>query len=139
MSAGIVVGYDGSDCAKHALRTAIELAKALGEEVIVTFGYELSPLGGEVRDYSDSVRELAHKRVTEAGELANSEDVKVEAVVAEQDPAAALVSVAEERDARLIVVGSHGERPLSAALLRSVPHKLLHLSHRPVLVVPHDG
>ena len=35
----------------------------------------------------------------------------------------------------MIVVGSHGERPIAGALLGSVPHKLLHLSETPVLVV----
>jgi len=34
------------------------------------------------------------------------------------------------------VVGSYGEHPIKGALLGSVPHTLLHLSERPVLVVP---
>jgi nucleotide-binding universal stress UspA family protein len=36
----------------------------------------------------------------------------------------------------MIVVGTHGEHPLAGAVLGSVPHKLLHLSDLPVLVVP---
>jgi len=56
--------------------------------------------------------------------------------VVEQAPAQALVALADERDARVIVVGTRGERPLQGALLGSTPHKLLHLSDRPVLVVP---
>ena len=36
----------------------------------------------------------------------------------------------------MIVVGTHGEHPLTGAVLGSVPHKLLHLSAVPVLVVP---
>ena len=51
-------------------------------------------------------------------------------------PAAALVEVADARDARFIVVGTWGESPLRGAILGSTPHKLLHLSHRPVVVVP---
>ncbi len=34
------------------------------------------------------------------------------------------------------VVGTYSERPLAAALVGSTPHKLLHLSNHPVLVVP---
>ena len=42
----------------------------------------------------------------------------------------------EKHDARVIVVGTYGETPLRGAILGSVPHKLLHLSDRPVLCVP---
>jgi len=38
--------------------------------------------------------------------------------------------------ATMIVVGTYSEGPLAAALVGSTPHKLLHLSQRPVLVVP---
>ena len=57
-------------------------------------------------------------------------------MVVEQAPARALVELAAERDARVIVVGTHGESPIKGALLGSTPHKLLQLSDRPVLVVP---
>lgn len=32
MSAGVVVGYDGSECAKAALRTGLEVGRAYGEK-----------------------------------------------------------------------------------------------------------
>jgi len=35
----------------------------------------------------------------------------------------------------MIVVGSYGEKPLRGAILGSTPHRLLHLTERPVLVV----
>ena len=41
-----------------------------------------------------------------------------------------------KRDARAIVVGTFGEHPIKGAILGSVPHRLLHVSERPVLVVP---
>ena len=50
-------------------------------------------------------------------------------------PSAGLVGLAEENDARMIIVGSYGEPPLKGALIGSTAHKLLHLSERPVLVV----
>jgi nucleotide-binding universal stress UspA family protein len=59
----------------------------------------------------------------------------VDVVELERPPAQALIEVADERDARMIVVGSHGETPLKSVLLGSTPTKLLHLSLRPVLVV----
>jgi nucleotide-binding universal stress UspA family protein len=53
----------------------------------------------------------------------------------ERETAEGLIEVADERDARMIVVGSDGERPLKSALVGSTPTRLLHLSERPVLVV----
>jgi nucleotide-binding universal stress UspA family protein len=136
MSRGIIVGYDGSECAKAALRAALEVGKAYGDKVTIAFGYDLSPVGGEVRDYQEALRELAVKRLTEGEAIAAAQEGEVDTVVLEQSPARALVELAEERDARVIVVGTHGESPIRGALLGSTPHKLLQLSDRPVLVVP---
>ena len=136
MSSGIVVGYDGSDCSKQAIRVAIEVGKAYGEKVIVAFGYELNPVAGEMHDYHAALRELAGKRLEEALALSADAGTEVEAVIVERAPAQALSELATERDARVIVVGTRGESPLRGALLGSTPHKLLQLSDRPVLVVP---
>jgi nucleotide-binding universal stress UspA family protein len=136
MRSGIIVGYDGSECAKAALRAALEVGKAYGEKVTIAFGYELSPVGGELHDYHAALKELATKRVTEATELAATDGAEVEGVILEEEPAKGLAELAAERDARVIVVGTHGESPLRGALLGSTPHKLLHLANRPVLVVP---
>jgi nucleotide-binding universal stress UspA family protein len=136
MSSGIVVGYDGSDCSKEAVRVAIEVGKAYQEPVIIAFAYELNPVAGEIHDYHAALKELAGKRLTEAIALAEGVTGDVEAVIVEQAPAPALVALADERDARVIVVGTRGESPIKGALLGSTPHKLLHLADRPVLVVP---
>jgi nucleotide-binding universal stress UspA family protein len=136
MSSGVIVGYDGSDCAKAALRVAIDVGKAYGEKVVVAFGYELNPVAGEIHDYHAAVREVAQQRLTEALSVAADAHGEVEAVVVEKEPAEGLAELATARDARVIVVGTRGERPLTGALLGSTPHRLLHLADRPVLVVP---
>ena len=51
--------------------------------------------------------------------------------------AQALVEVADQRDARLMVVGSRWPTDLPHITVGSVSNKLLHLAKRPVLVVPH--
>lgn len=48
-----------------------------------------------------------------------------------------LLKLAEQQAARMLVVGTHGERPLIGAILGSVPSRLLHRSRVPVLVSPH--
>jgi nucleotide-binding universal stress UspA family protein len=136
MSAGVVVGYDGSDCAKAALRVAVDVGRAYGEPVTIAYGYDVSPVGGQDHDYLEALRELGTQRLQEARALIGDSAGQVDAVIVEEAPAKALVQLADERDARVIVVGTRGERPLTGALLGSTPHKLLHLADRPVLVVP---
>jgi nucleotide-binding universal stress UspA family protein len=136
MSAGIVVGYDGSECAREALRVGMEVGKAYGEPVTIAFAYEVNRMAGEVRDYAESLSELARKQLTHGIHQAQAAGVEVEAVIVEAAPAKALVELAAERDARVIVVGTRGESPFRGALVGSTPHKLLALSDRPVLMVP---
>ena len=136
MSSGVIVGYDGSDCAKAALRAAVEVAHAYGDKLIIAFGYDLSPVGGELHDYHAALKDLATQRIAEASELAAIGDGEIEGVIVEREPAQGLAELASERDARVIVVGTRGESPIKGALLGSTPHKLLQLADRPVLVVP---
>jgi nucleotide-binding universal stress UspA family protein len=138
MRSGVIVGYDGSECAKAAVQTALEVGRAYGEPVTIAFAYDLSPVGGELHDYHAALKDLATKRLTEGREFAHEAGSEVETVIVEREPAEALVKLAEERDARLIVVGTRGESPIRGALLGSTAHKLLHIADRPVLVVPVD-
>jgi nucleotide-binding universal stress UspA family protein len=134
--AGFVVGYDGSTCAKAALRRSLELGKELGLPVLAVFGFEANPVGGELTDYRAALQDHARGVLAEATAAARAEGVEVETVIAEEDPAHALAELGREREARAIVVGTRGESPLRGALVGSTPHKLLQLADRPVLVVP---
>src|ERR1700712_931031 len=53
----IILGYDGSDCAKAALALATETAKAMGDRVVVVWTIEAHHTGGEVKDYEDALKE----------------------------------------------------------------------------------
>jgi nucleotide-binding universal stress UspA family protein len=134
MTSTFVVGYDGSACADAALAAAVTLTKEMGGKIVVAFGYFANPVGGEVTDYRKALEE--HGQRILASIAGKTEDVEIETVLAEGSPAEALVEVAKQRDARAIIVGTRGEGPLRGALVGSVPHKLLQLSDRPVLVVP---
>ncbi len=135
MSSGIIVGYDGSECAKEALRVAIEVGRAYGEKVTIVFAYDVNPVGGQIHDYHLALKDLATSKLQEAAAIAADYD-EVETTIAERAPAEALATLAERHDARVIVVGTRGESPLMGALLGSTPHKLLAVADRPVLVVP---
>lgn len=132
----LVVGYDGSDCARAALSTAIDVAQAFGDDVVVVFAYELSRLGGEVEDYARALRERAEEVISHAVDQARAVGVDVSTEVTEENPAQALVNIAAVKQARAIVVGTRGEHPLKGAIVGSTPHRLLQIADRPVLVVP---
>ena len=131
----LVVGYDGTDGAQAALDEAGRLARELGDDVLVVFAHHISRLGGEVHDYEEALRELGARRLEEAHQRLSEAGVPVRTESTDLSPADGLIDVAERADARMIVVGSFGERPLKSALVGSTPTRLLHLSERPVLVV----
>lgn len=136
----IVVGYDGSDCSKAALHEALRLAKELGDRVVIVFGYAPPGLwGGEIAEHEEAIEEFGEKVTAEARSHTEAIGVDAEVELIAKKASAALVDVAESRDARMIVVGSYGDPPLKGIILGSTPNKLLHLAGRPVLVVPATG
>ena len=60
-------------------------------------------------------------------------DCKVEMI--NEHPHDALITIGDKHDARMIVVGSHGDHPIKGAIIGATPYKLVQLSDRPVLVV----
>ena len=135
MAAPIVVGYDGSEGSRAAVRHAAQLAPALDAPVVLAFGYSPSPLGGEVQDLAAATRERGQAVLGHGLDQLRAEGVEGTAELVDDRPAEALARLADAVGARMIIVGSHGEKPLRGAILGSVPHRLLHLSERPVLVV----
>jgi len=136
MASTIVVGYDGGDGAKGALDTALELCKDLGAELVIAFGYGIPLPERQSADYRDALHELGEKFVREAEQRAEQAGVPATPELLFDKAHQALAEAATKNDARMIVVGAHGESPIRGALLGSTAHKLLHLSDRPVLVVP---
>ena len=138
MAGDIILGYDGSDGSNAALRVAVAVAGAFGAPLTVVFGYEPNPMGGETADYKNQLEKIGKDHLASAVRAASAIDpsVAVEPVVAALRPVESLLEASIERDARVIVVGGNSERPLVGAILGSVPHKLLHRSTVPVLVVP---
>jgi nucleotide-binding universal stress UspA family protein len=137
MPRSIVLGYDASDNACAALDKAVELAKVSGSRLVVVFAYEIpAAWGGETGDYRRAVKELGEQTAQHAAERLRDAGVEFEVELVPERPAEGLVHVAERHGASMIVVGTHGEHPITGAILGSVPHKLLHISSIPVLVVP---
>ncbi len=133
----IVVGYDGSACGDAALAAALALAAELDDRVTVVFGYAPPGLwGGEIAEHEEAIEELGEKVMRQAQDQAAEHGVEIDEELVPKRAAEALIEVAETRGARMIVVGSFGDPPLKGMILGSTPNKLLHMSERPVLVVP---
>jgi nucleotide-binding universal stress UspA family protein len=137
MAEGLVLGYDDSGGSQAALETAIDLALKLGEPLVVVYAYDppARMSGEEFSEHRRALEETGEQLTKRAVTQAREAGVDAQGVLVPARPVDALLGVAESRDARLIVVGSYGEPPLRSAILGSTPHKLLHLSSRPVLVV----
>ena len=132
-----VVGYDESPGANNALEVAIELAARFGEPNILVYG--VSPPGGlgeEFRAHQSAPVDMGRLATSHALAKAAAAGVEATVELVHEKPARALVDVANARDARMIIVGTHGEGALRGMLLGSTAYRLVHQSSRPVLVVP---
>ena len=113
------------------------MAKLENARVVVVFAFEIpAAYGGETGDYRRAVRELAEGATAKAAATLEEAGVEYTVELVPERPVHGLVGVAERSGASMIVVGTNGEHPIKGVVLGSVPHKLLHISHIPVLVVP---
>jgi len=133
----VVLGLDTSPGAQRALAVAIRIARALDVPLVLVHGVEPpGRVGEEVGEAREAIEELDGRVTRPAVAAAEAAGVRAVVEIVEDRPAPALVSVADEHDAEVIVVGTWNESPLRGLLLGSVAHKLLQLSDRPVLCVP---
>jgi nucleotide-binding universal stress UspA family protein len=144
MFGSIVVGTDGSDTATQAVRQAVSLAKALGAKLELVSAYEPVPaqrLRDERRSAPEDLqwainpREDVDAKLEEASSLARMEGVEVDVCARQGDPADAILDVAEEREADLIVIGNKGMSGAKRFLLGSVPNKVSHHAPCSVLII----
>ena len=137
MAGEILLGYDGSDGAKAALGPAVEIARAFGVPVVAAFAHGVNPVGGVGGEQSRATAALGEGFLADATSAVKQLDpsVAVEALLVDATPVEGLLAAAEQRGARMIVIGGNGRGPVIGALLGSVGYKLLHQTSVPVLVV----
>jgi nucleotide-binding universal stress UspA family protein len=140
----IVVGTDGSETAKEAVRQATELARRVDSKIHLVSAYEPVP-EGRLRDERQQVpddmqwmvnpREDVNNVLREAREEIQRTGIDVDTHAREGDPADAILDVAEEQQAGLIVVGNKGMTGAKRFLLGSVPNKVSHHAPCSVLII----
>ena len=143
MSTRIVVAVDGSDCAMRAVEWCARTAPALDAEVVAVHSVEepvyplpalayvsVPPITPEARD---EIRQILENEwcapLAQAG-------VKYRPVMADGPPASAIIRIAEEEQADLVVTGRRGRGGFAELLLGSTSHQLAHHVGRPLVIVP---
>jgi len=144
MFTSIVVGTDGSDTAGKAVQAATDLARQVGASLSVVSAYEPvsnQRLREEKREVPKDLEWMVNPRedveatLKEAAEQIQETGVKVETFAREGDAADAILDVAEETHADLIVVGNKGMTGTKRFLLGSVPNKVSHHAPCSVLII----
>lgn len=146
MAATVVFPFDGSEDARRAIAVAGELLGALRAVIVHV---RLLPVpqiagAGEGGDVFTAFEDAQHREVervsAEGVGAAERAGFEAEAVVAAADSVAgvwgAVIDVAAEREAALIVVGRRGISRVQSALMGSVSNGLVNHAPVPVLVVP---
>lgn len=153
----VIVAYDGSEEAQHAVREAAELFH--GRLLVIVSVWEpglaamasATPAGppgmAALPPDMDTVLAVDHAQEDRAAQVAEAGAklahalggvVEAHAVPDEVNVSETISRVAEERDAKAIVVGSRGLGGFRARLLGSTSRGVLSHTHRPVLVVQRE-
>jgi nucleotide-binding universal stress UspA family protein len=145
MFGSIVVGTDGSDTARTAVRYAIDLAHQLGARLQIVSAYEPVPdqrLRNERIEVPKDLQWMVNPREEvlamledSAAEARGAGVGDVETFARQGDAADAILDVAEEQRSDLIVVGNKGMTGAKRFLLGSVPNKVSHHAPCSVLIV----
>ena len=137
----ILVATDFSDTANAAFDYAVDLAKQLGAKVTAMHAYELPvygfPNGALVASVEMTTRIMtaAQEALDSACKQRANRGVEITPLVRQGVTWEEVHRVAEETDADLIVIGTHGRKGLSRALLGSVAEKIIRTATRPVLTI----
>lgn len=142
----ILVATDGSTLSKKAVRSAIDLAGAIGADLIALYvvpRYPVSYFEGGVTISMQDV-ERTEKQWSDKGQAvvdavqqtAQAEGIKAKAVVVRSDLVAeSIMSAAKKHKCDLVVMASHGRKGVKRILLGSETQHVLTHSTVPVLVL----
>ena len=137
----ILVATDFTETSEQAVDWAIELAAPLGASVTVMHAYEI-PVVGFPDGALIATAEIA-ARISDAARAAldaalarrSRRGVTLAGILRQGVAWEEINAVADEMDADLIVIGTHGRRGLARALLGSVAENVIRTAHRPVTTI----
>ena len=137
----IVLGLDGSPGAEAAAQWCAAHAGRLGADIVAVHAIPpvvagSLPVPGFEQSMGDTGRAALHDALQQWCSPLHDAGVPFDTRVVDGDPATAIMELADEVDAAMVVVGRRGHGGLAELLLGSVPRRLTHQCEHPVLVVP---
>lgn len=142
----ILVATDGSSLSKKAVQSAIELAGAVGAELVALYVVPRYPVSYFEGGLTISAQDIARteKQWSDHGQAivdavetsAKAEGVKAKAIIARSNLVAeAILAAAKKQKCDLVVMASHGRKGLKRVLLGSETQQVLTHGTIPVLVL----
>jgi nucleotide-binding universal stress UspA family protein len=136
----VLVPTDGSPTARRAIDQAAARAVADGAKLVLMTvtadvptartGLDEEAIAAQLREGAESLLEEERTRIT-------SEGVRIETAIRQGgDVAREILAEADDQQADLIMMGTHGRSGLRRFLIGSVTERVLRRARRPVLVVP---
>jgi len=141
----ILVPTDFGETSEHAVQYALELARALGSEIVLLHAFEIPAVGFPdgalvaTAEMTNRVLEGAQVGLDRQVSQYEGEGVEISTVIKQGDAWRSINAAAEELGADLIVMGTHGRRALPRALLGSVAEKVVRTARCPVLTVHRES
>jgi nucleotide-binding universal stress UspA family protein len=157
-SGPVVIGFDGTPAAEHAIREGGPLLAGRKAVVMVVWkqglGFELvalpaseigmPPAPVDIQTALEIDRELlaaAESQAQRGVEIAREAGLDAEPLVVADDPDTSvhetIVRVAEERESAAILIGAHGHGPITELLVGATTRGVLRQANAPVVVVRH--
>lgn len=138
----ILVPTDFTPTSARALALGIEMARHFDARLTLLHSYEIPVLAYAAMEYASGnlathVEQAARAELDTALEGVRAQLPQADAVLREGDPWREILATVDDLHADLVIVGTHGRRGLSHALLGSTADKIARLAHVPVMTV-HD-
>jgi nucleotide-binding universal stress UspA family protein len=138
----IVCPTDFSDPADEGLKVAREFAEHFSAELILVHIILPGPIvpgvaepGFHIPAVLKSMQENAEKKLADLKQQKLLKDIPVRTMVISGKPSYEIVNLAEEENADLIVIATHGESGWQKFLFGSVTEKVIRMAACPVLTV----
>ncbi len=137
----ILVPTDFTETSEHALQWALALAQRLGASVTVMHSYEIPIIGfpdGSLiatPEIASRIADASRAALESTVERQRGRGIPLDSVLREGVAWEEINAVAESIDADLVVIGTHGRRGLTRALLGSVAENVIRTAHRPIVTI----